>query len=76
MVAGDAIFAVSATWLAVVVALLGGSGAAVLPEDLTVVTSYFDGVWDEGPLAFLLPLSLRLWSSCLLFNARVSSCSL
>ena len=75
-VAGDAIFVVSASWLAVVVALLGGRRATNLPEDLAVVPSCFGGIFDGRPSAFLLPLSLRLWSSCLLCNARFLSCSL
>ena len=41
---GDTVFAGLASWLAVVVALLGRSRAANLLEDLAVVTGCFDGV--------------------------------
>ena len=75
-VVGGAIFASLASWLAVIVALLGGSGPAIVPEDLAVVIGCFDGVCDGGLLVFFLPLSLRLQSSCLLCNVKVLSCSL
>ena len=75
-VVGGAIFASSASWLAVIVALSSGSGLAILPEDLAVVIGCFDGVCDEGPSTFFLLLSLHLRSFYLLCNARVLSCFL
>ena len=63
MAIGDLIFPSLASWLAVVVTLLGGSKAANLLKNLAIVTGRFDGVCCAAKLfsllfTFVLALSL------------------